>query len=67
MKTLAVEVPDQLASQMQDLVEAGWFMDQGELTRQALMHFVQRSRFQLQEKFQRDDIRWALTLKDAEK
>jgi hypothetical protein len=39
--------------------------DQAELARLALAEFVQRHRFELEEKFQRDDIRWALELKDA--
>jgi len=50
---------------MDGLVEAGWFANQAELARLALAEFVQRHRFELEEKFQRDDIRWALGLKDA--
>ncbi len=64
MKTLALQVPDRLAQQMQELVEAGWFVDESELTRQALSRFVQESRFELQERFQREDIRWATGLKE---
>ena len=65
MKTLELEVPDRLAKEMDGLVEAGWFANQAELARLALAEFVQRHRFELEEKFQRDDIRWALGLKDA--
>jgi predicted nucleic acid-binding protein len=36
MKTLALEVPDQLAKEMEGLVEAGWFASQAELARLAL-------------------------------
>jgi len=60
MKTLEFEVPDQLAKEIEGLVEAGWFASQAELARLALAEFVQRHRFELEEKFQRDDIRWAL-------
>jgi Arc/MetJ-type ribon-helix-helix transcriptional regulator len=60
-------VPDQLAKEMEGLVEAGWFASQAELARLALAEFVHRHRFELEEKFQRDDIRWALGLKGAER
>jgi Arc/MetJ-type ribon-helix-helix transcriptional regulator len=65
MKTLEFEVPDQLAKEIEGLVEAGWFASQAELARLALAEFVQRHRFELEEKFQRDDIRWALGARDS--
>lgn len=65
MKTLAFEVPDQLAKEIESLVEAGWFVSQAELARLALAEFVKRHRFELEEKFQRDDIRWALGVRDS--
>ncbi len=64
MKTLKVALPDQLARQLKDLVEQGWFLDEAELARQALSEFLQKQRFELQEQFQREDIRWALSLKE---
>lgn len=65
MKTLKVEVPDPLAKRIEDLVTAGWFANEEEIARLALTEFVQRHRFQLEEQFQREDIRWALSLKDT--
>ncbi len=65
MKTLAFEVPDQLAKEIESLVEAGWFASQAELARLALAEFVKRHRFELEEKFQRDDIRWALGVRES--
>ena len=65
MKTLKLEVPERLAEAVEGLVRDGWFADESELFRQALTEFVHRHRFQLQEEFQREDIRWALSLKDA--
>jgi Arc/MetJ-type ribon-helix-helix transcriptional regulator len=65
MKTLKLEVPDRVAEAMEDFVRAGWFMDESEIVRQALAEFIHRHRLQLQEEFQREDIRWALSLKDA--
>jgi Arc/MetJ-type ribon-helix-helix transcriptional regulator len=65
MKTLELEVPDRMAEVMDELVRAGWFVNESEIVRQALAEFVQHHRLQLQEEFQREDIRWALSLKDA--
>ena len=66
MRTLELELPDQLAQQIADLVRAGWFVSEAELARQALTHFVRDRRFQLQEQFQQEDIQWALSLKDRQ-
>lgn len=67
LKTFKIDVPERLAQQVEDLVTAGWFASSEELTRLALAEFVQRHRFELQEQFQRDDILWALSLKDADR
>ena len=67
MKTLKVDLPDQLAKEVQGLVQAGWFASEAEIARLALAEFVHRHGFQLQEQFQREDIRWALSLKDSDR
>jgi Arc/MetJ-type ribon-helix-helix transcriptional regulator len=65
MKTLKIELPDQLAKQIADLVETGWFVNEEEIARLALAEFVHRHRFELEEQFQLEDIHWALSLKGA--
>ena len=65
MKTLKLELPDQLAEEIEGLVKAGWFSSEAEVARLALAEFVHHHRFQLQEQFQREDIRWALGLKGS--
>ena len=65
MKTLEVALPDRLAKQVRELVEQGWFLDEAELARQALSEFLGKHRFELQEQFQREDVRWALSLKEG--
>ena len=65
MKTLQIEVPDQLAEELSALIEAGWFMSESEIGRQALVEFIRTRRFQLEESFQRDDVRWARSLRDT--
>lgn len=67
MKTLKIEVPEQLAKEIEELVRAGWFVSEAEIARLALAEFVHRHQYQLQEQFQREDIRWALSLKDAKR
>jgi len=60
MKSLVVEVPEQVAAEVQRLVVGGWFQSEGEVARQALIEFVRTHRAELQEQFQRDDIAWAV-------
>lgn len=63
MKTVHLELPDQLAQEVGTLVNKGWFMDESEAARFALRELVDRQRFQLLEDQQREDIAWARGLK----
>jgi len=65
MKPVQLELPDTLAAEVAALVQAGWFRSEDELVRLALVEFVQRHRFELLERFQREDIAWALQQKNA--
>ena len=65
MKTLALEVPDRVAKELENLVRAGWFASEEEAVRLALAEFLQRNKLRLQEEQQLEDIRWAIELKDA--
>lgn len=67
MRTLKLELPEQLAKEMEGLVKAGWFASEEEVARLALAEFVRHHRFELQEQYQREDVRWALSLKDTER
>ena len=60
MKPVQLELPDTLAAEVEALVQSGWFRSQDELVRLALAEFIQRHRFELLERFQREDIAWAL-------
>lgn len=64
MKTLEIEIPDQLSRQIAELVRRGWFTDENDLTRQALGAFLRHHRLDLQEQHQLDDIEWARRLKE---
>ena len=63
MQTLQMAVPDELANQMDQALKAGWFTGREEMVRVALMEFLQHHRFELIERFQREDIAWALQQK----
>ena len=67
MKSVRIDLPDKLALELDTLVRAGWFHNQDELVRMALMEFVRRYRFELLEQFQREDIAWALQQKEKPK
>lgn len=67
MKTLQVELPDQMAREVAEVVEAGQFENVTEVVRAALREFISRRRFELMERQQLDDIAWALDEKSAAK
>lgn len=60
MKTLQVQVPDQLARELEEVVANGWFENADEAVRAALREFVAHRRFALMERQQLDDVAWAL-------
>lgn len=65
MKAIHVEVPDKLAAEIEAYVRAGWFGSEAEVIRAAVTDFVRRRRLELLERFMRDDIEWALKLKNT--
>jgi len=60
VKSLNVEVPDQIAEDITRMVRDGWFYSEQELVRAALVEFLRTRRSELQERFQREDIAWAV-------
>ena len=67
MSTLTLELPDELASGLERLVKAGWFIDQNDAVRAALRDLVSDQRFATAEQQQIDDIEWANPLVDLAK
>lgn len=63
MKCINIELPDKLAQELDAMIQAGWFSDEAEVVRMALLEFVRRHRLELLERFQREDIAWALKQK----
>ena len=63
MKSLQLSLPDPVMTEVNGLVHEGWFRNNNELIRAAVLDFVRRHRFTLTEQFQREDIAWALKQK----
>jgi Arc/MetJ-type ribon-helix-helix transcriptional regulator len=58
--TIQADVPVRLLTEMQALVEAGWFRSLDELMLDALRRFVESHRTELMERFVREDVEWGL-------
>jgi Arc/MetJ-type ribon-helix-helix transcriptional regulator len=67
MKTLEVELPDQMAREVENAVAAGKFENSAEVVRAALREFISLRRYELLEQQQLTDIAWALQEKPAAK
>ena len=66
MKTLEVQIPDQIAREVDEAVLSGSFSDKTEVILAALRDFVKRGRFKLIEDQQLRDIAWAKSQKPKE-
>jgi Arc/MetJ-type ribon-helix-helix transcriptional regulator len=60
MATIQTDVPVRLLTEMQLLVEEGWFRDLDDLMLDALRRFVESHRAELMERFLREDVEWGL-------
>jgi Arc/MetJ-type ribon-helix-helix transcriptional regulator len=65
MKTISVELPERTAEEIENYVRSGWFASSAEAIRTAVLEFVRKTRGELTERQQRDDIAWALEQKGA--
>jgi Arc/MetJ-type ribon-helix-helix transcriptional regulator len=62
-KMLEVQLPEAVATELDALVKRGWFANENEIVRLALLEFARHNRFALIEQFQREDIAWAIQQK----
>ena len=60
MKTLQVELPDEIARDVETAINTGAFRDAAEVVRAALREFISTRRFELLEQQQLQDVAWAL-------
>jgi Arc/MetJ-type ribon-helix-helix transcriptional regulator len=66
MKTIQIELPDSIATQVDMLVKEGWFTDESQMILLALAEFIHRYGFVLHERFQLEDIDWALQQRETQ-
>jgi Arc/MetJ-type ribon-helix-helix transcriptional regulator len=59
-KSINVELPEKVAEELSRRVDTGWFRDEGEAVRVALVKFLSHRAAVLPDRFQHDDIEWAL-------
>jgi len=60
MKTIQMEVPEQLYEKAMGLVREGWFRDEKDIFSEAIRRFIESHQPELLEKFVRDDVKWGL-------
>ena len=60
MKTIQMEVPEQLYEKAIGLVKEGWFRDEKDIFSEALRRFLDSHQSELMEKFVLDDVDWGL-------
>jgi len=58
--TTTVNVPQQLAKQIQVYIQAGWFSTFNELVIEALRRYLETHRIELAERFVWQDVEWGL-------
>lgn len=59
MKSVSLELPDNLATVLNSYVQAGFFRSEIDVILAAATEFVRRNRIDLIERFAHEDIEWA--------
>lgn len=65
MQSIQIELPEKVSQELDFMVKEGWFNSVTEVVRLALLEFIRRHRFELLERFQLEDIAWALQQKEV--
>jgi Arc/MetJ-type ribon-helix-helix transcriptional regulator len=55
-----ISLPAGLARQIQEQIQAGWFLDINSLVIEALRRYLETHRDELMERFIREDVEWGL-------
>jgi Arc/MetJ-type ribon-helix-helix transcriptional regulator len=63
MRNVTIELPERVSREVEAMVNAGWFDDEGEVLRFALVQFLRQYRAELVDRFEREDIAWAIPSK----
>jgi Arc/MetJ-type ribon-helix-helix transcriptional regulator len=65
MKTIEVNLPEKLITEVEKYIDNGWFHNEEEVVRTALEEFLQSNKLKMTERYMKDDIEWALKQKMA--
>lgn len=60
MRNVTIELPERVSREVEAMVNAGWFDNEGEVLRFALVQFLRSYRAELVDRFEREDIAWAI-------
>jgi Arc/MetJ-type ribon-helix-helix transcriptional regulator len=60
VKTVKVELPEQLHQRIRDLVSRGWFSSEDQLIQEAIRRFVEAHAPELMAQFIMEDVEWGL-------
>lgn len=55
-----INLPPQLAKQVQSYIQAGWFSDLNALVIEALRRYLEAHQVELEEQFMLEDVEWGL-------
>ena len=66
MKSVQVELSDKVIGELDRLGKNGCFRNEEEAIRLAVIEFLSQRRLDLMERFEREDIAWALRQKQAQ-
>jgi Arc/MetJ-type ribon-helix-helix transcriptional regulator len=59
MKTMSINIPDNMANQIKEFVKTGFFATEPDVIMAAMTEFLRRNRIEMMERFAREDIEWA--------
>ena len=65
MKAISVTLPERMRAEVNNYIQNGWFKNEAEVLRTALQEFIMHNRLKLAEQFMKEDIEWALKVKDG--
>ncbi|MCX5811803.1 MAG: ribbon-helix-helix domain-containing protein [Proteobacteria bacterium] len=65
MKAISVTLPERMRAEVNNYIQNGWFTNEAEVLRTALQEFIMHNRLKLAEQFMKEDIEWAIKVKDG--
>jgi Arc/MetJ-type ribon-helix-helix transcriptional regulator len=67
MRHLGIDITDEMEADIRSYVSAGYFRTEQEMLAAALQEFLRRHRPDLEERYQMDDVSWAMKVAEERK